>query len=420
MRDYDFKNMILRNKLRDVINSVYKSFGFFEMDTPALEKYEILTGKEVEAGEEIKKEIYQFKDNKGRHIGLRFDLTVPLMRYLGMNTNIKLPFKRQAYGKVWRYEDFKKGRYREFYQYDIDIVGSKSVYSDFECIWASSVVFEKLGLKVKYYINNRKLIEGILEYLGYKDKAVEIMRVIDKIRKFDKEKLLEELKGYGVDKKEGERILKIVNFSGDYNDLEEYVKRKEYRNDKIEEGLKSLKELTELLKGRKINYVIDFSVVRGLGYYTGNVFESFVDGYEGLGSVCSGGRYDGAGKYANRDLPSVGISIGVDRVMDVLKDKEEVVPERDFYVILVEKEGKEIRDYFMDIVSRLRKKYLVEYDLMEKSFSKNMKYASEMKYKYVIVLGEKEFKRGMVSLKNMESGEREDLNTKEFFEKFKV
>lgn len=416
-RDYDPKDMVLRDIVVSKIKNVYEKCGFVPLETPAIEKWETLAGK-AGGGAEIKKQTYNFLDFAGRRIGLRYELTVGMLRYIAMNPNISLPFKRYQYGRVWRYEEYKQGRYREFYQFDIDIIGSKSMLADAEVISAAVDALDAVGVgKFKMSINNRKFVEGVLNYLGIKTKKQleGAMRTIDKLAKLTKIELYKEFKLYDIEKLQADEILNALSrkgtLQGEIKKIKSLQKKGDFpSNKKIDEGLLELEELKDSLESFGVLKYCDFdaSIVRGLAYYTGTVFETVVLDYDKLGSVCSGGRYDNSiGVITGVDNPAVGISIGIERILDILKQKNEVVLSIDYFVALV---SKDLQKEALLIARDLRKKgYSCEIDLMGRNFSNQMKYANKRNARNLIIVGPKDFTEGKVTVKDMISGKEKKV-----------
>lgn len=392
-RDMIGKDAELYYYLTDLIRRTYEKYGFEPLDTPVFESFELLSKK---SGEEIEKEIYTFKDKSGRKLGLRFDLTVPLARVVASG-QFRKPYKRYQIGKVWRYDQPQAGRWREFTQADIDVIGSEDAMADFECLLAVADIFNALGIDLKIRINNRKVLQSVVEVLDIKNYK-EVFTIIDKQDKLGWQAVENELKKL-VKADKAKKLLKIIK-ENDFASARRLIKDGA--------GLKGLKELDELLKLAKEfkveKYIkTDMSLVRGLDYYTGNVFELFA----GLNiSVGGGGRYDSLTEaLGGKKEPAVGISIGVDRVMEVLKGK--IVPRaKKIFVACLP----DARLYGLKVSGELRKKgFDVETDLMNRSLSKQMDYASSKGFDFVAVVGPAEIKSGKFRLKNMKTGKEENV-----------
>jgi len=391
MRDLDPQLARKKNFVLAICKETFEKYGFKPLETPAVEYLELLT-KKGSAGEEIEKEIYSFEDKSGRKLGLRFDLTVPMSRYVASNPTLRLPFKRYQIGSVYRYDRPQEKRYREFTQADIDIVGSNSIIAEFEIIAVVIEICQKLELKNFYIkINSRKLLEEIAKCCNIpNDKIKECFRCIDKLDKIGWEGVEKELKAYSLETK----ICEVVK----NNNFESTIKMIE-KNKGNEDCIKELKELFELLKKFSLDkYVkLDLSLARGLEYYTAIVFEVVADGP----SIAGGGRYDRLiGTYGSKDIPAVGISFGVDRVIDNMKKGFGTESK-----ILIIPANETIKTQALEFVQKLRENNIAsEIDLMNRNISKNLDYANKEGIPFVIVLGDKELKEKKFSLKDMKTG----------------
>ena len=314
---------IVFNDIKEKIQKSYERFGFLPLDTPIIEDAEVLLAK---AGGETEKQIYRF--NKGENdLALRFDLTVPLAKYVSeYYGELSFPFKRYQIGKVYRGEKAQAGRYREFYQCDVDIIGDGelSIIHDAEIPSIIYTTFKELGFeKFTIHINNRKILNGIFDEIGSTDKSTDILRIIDKIEKIGAEKVEEELTELGIAKKEIETIMNFIKISGTNTEKIETLKQLGIKSEIFNTGLNELEQVIKLIKVCGVpekNVQIDLTIARGLDYYTGTVYETFLDDYKKLGSVCSGGRYENLAEYyTDKKLPGVGISIGLTRLFYKLK-----------------------------------------------------------------------------------------------------
>ena len=391
MRDLEPQLARKKNFVLGICKSVFEKYGFKPIETPAVEYLELLT-KKGSAGAEIEKEIYAFEDKSNRKLGLRFDLTVPLARYVASNPTLRLPFKRYQIGSVYRYDRPQEKRYSEFTQADIDIVGTESILAEFEIIAVVIETCQKIGLKNFYVkINSRKLLEEIAKCCNIpNDKIKECFRCIDKLDKIGWEGVQKELQAYGLDTK----ICEIVK----NNNFESTIKMIE-KGKGNSECIKELKELFELLKKFSLDkYVkLDLSLARGLEYYTGIVFEIVADGP----SIGGGGRYDKLiGTYGSKDVPAVGISFGIDRVIDNMQ--KDFGTESKIFIIPA---NENVRIQSLEFVQELRENNIAsEIDLMDRNISKNLDYANKEGIPFVIVLGDKELKEKKFSLKDMKTG----------------
>ncbi|MEM5776878.1 MAG: histidine--tRNA ligase [Candidatus Aenigmatarchaeota archaeon] len=413
MRDFLPNEAILREKVFEKIKKVFERYGFSPAITPSLEHYEVFANK-YGIGEENLKNIYQFEDKSGRKLALRFDQTVPLARLISCNPQLPKPFKRYEISRVWRYEEIKRGRYREFWQCDIDIVGSKSMLADAEVIACAIDAVKELGFEdVVMRINNRKLLSAILKYTKVKSKENDVLRIIDKLDKIGQNGVQKELLELGLKKDEIKRIFDIIMIKGDFNDvlnkisfLEEY--------DVGKEGILEMKKLFEYLNEivDKKYFSVDLSLARGLDYYTSNIFELSAKD-KNIGSIAGGGRYDEMiGKFVGgkEEIPAVGIALGIERIIELLKEKEKVV--ESVTKIFIANVSENNKKDAIRIAKILRDKGVnVEIDLMERNLSKQLDYANKCKIPFVLIVGDQEINTGMYKLKDMNNGTEVGVNT---------
>ncbi|MFH1105635.1 MAG: histidine--tRNA ligase, partial [Candidatus Aenigmatarchaeota archaeon] len=320
-RDFLPAEMSRRREMMERIRSVFVSYGYGEIQTPAFEDFELLAKK---SGAEIEKEIYTFEDKSGRKLGLRFDLTVPVCRVVATNPNLKKPAKFYYITNTWRYDEPQKGRFREFWQAGVELVGSKSLESDAEILAVVSDALKAAGIKNFYFkINSRRIVEKIIEETGIAaSKKEDVFRAIDKLGKTGEENVRKELEACGISAKNIEKFFSLIE--SNKSESREF------------EELQRIKEIAEAMGAENIR--IDFSVVRGIGYYTGFVFEALVKGSENIGAIAGGGRYDSLiGIYSGNDVPATGFSIGVDRLMETVKSGEDFIPAKFFVASIDEK-----------------------------------------------------------------------------------
>ncbi len=418
------ENQILFNNIVDTIRETYESFGFLPLDTPVLEHSEVLLAK---AGGETEKQIYQFKKGE-TDISLRFDLTVPLARYVAMNyNNLVFPFKRYQIGKVYRGERSQKGRYREFYQCDIDVIGeSLSIIHDAEIPMIIYELFNKLNFgKFTIRINNRKILNGLFSSLNIKDKSTEVLRIIDKLDKIGKEEVEKELLNLGLDNGTVSKILTFISIKGSNDEIISSIKELNISDEVFNNGLNNLEYVIKALRefGLKEDYfTIDLTIARGLDYYTGTIYETVLDEHPSLGSICSGGRYDNLTEYYT-DIPleGIGISIGLTRLFSKLLEAEIIKPvTKSLVKVLVVPFDESNINYSMDIANDLRKQGIVsEVYLESKAFKKKLNYANRLGIPYVCIIGEDEEKSNKVTLKNMSTGEQTLIDKEKVFENIK-
>lgn len=398
------------NQIRDIIRNAYEKYGFLPIDTPIIESAEVLLAK---AGGETEKQIYRF--NKGdSDLALRFDLTVPLAKYVAKNYNdLAFPFRRYQIGKVYRGERTQRGRYREFYQCDIDIIGNEElgIVNDAEIPSIIYTIFKEINFgKFTIRINNRKVLSGFFEALGLTEKVTDILRIVDKIDKIGKEEVTEILKEMEIP---NDKVEKIIQFITVKEDVLTYLNSLSLENELLKTGISELETVAKYLKAFGVPeeyYRIDLSIARGLDYYTGTVYETVVDDFPQIGAVCSGGRYDNLAEYyTDKKLPGVGISIGLTRLFYVLEEykllKEEKKASIAEYLIVPMVED---LTYPIRVATKLREKGKnVEIYFDNKSMKKKMNYANKIKVPYVIIIGEDEIAAEKVMVKNMETGEQE-------------
>lgn len=403
---------ILFNRIKDTIRDVYESFGFLPLDTPTIEYSEVLLAK---AGGETEKQIYRF--NKGDNdLSLRFDLTVPLARYVAQHRNdLNFPFKRYQISKVFRGERPQKGRFREFYQCDIDIIGSETLSLIYDAEMPAVIynVFKKLDIGAfKIKLNNRKILSGFFEALGLEEKTTDILRIIDKIEKIGADNVKEELVKLGA-KDKAQEIMSFVTISGTTAEKLEKLKALPVSSEKFAEGIAELEKVTELLKtfGVDENYFeIELTIARGLDYYTGTVYETVLTEHPGLGSVCSGGRYDNLAEYYTKQkLPGVGVSIGLTRLFSQLSENNIITSEDTATAkALLLPMNEDCIPYTLKAAASLRE-LNVPADIFYggKNMKQKMKYADRSGIRYALIIGEDEVKAQTVTIKNMKTGEQE-------------
>ena len=411
---------ILFNQIKEKIEESYKRFGFLPLDTPILELSEVLLAK---AGGETEKQIYRF--TRGDDLAMRFDLTVPLAKYVSKNYGeLQFPFRRYQIGKVYRGERPQKGRFREFYQADIDIIGDGelSIMNDAEIPSIIYTTFKNLGFDdFTIRINNRKILNGLFEYLNIVELSTEIMRIIDKLEKIGKENVKLELLKLNIEEENVVKILEFISISGNNEEKIEALEKLNIKNEVFEKGLFELKEVVKYIRLFGVpeeNFSIDLTIARGLDYYTGTVYETFLDNYREIGSVCSGGRYDNlAENYTDKSLPGVGIAIGVTRLFDQLNDLKLIKTEKESISdVLVISTSDDVSEC-LPIANTFRKEGInTEVYMNDKKMKAKFKYADKLKIPYVAIIGEDEVKENKVSLKNLVTGKQDTINIQEAVE----
>ncbi len=399
-RDFPPEQAIARQKLVSTLKKVFELFGYNPLETPIFERYDVLASKYA-GGAEILKETFKLKDQGDRDLGLRYDLTVPICRFMAMNPNMKMPFKRYQIGEVFRDGPIKLGRYRQFTQCDIDIIGVKGMAADAEIISMIQFAFSELNLDVTIKVNSRKVMNGIIADAGVK-KAEETILSIDKLEKIGKEGVVNELKNNKIPEKAIEKIMELTGIKGTNSEkiqiLSESLSSREGK-----EGINELKQLFSFIED---DSNIDFSpsLARGLSYYTGTVFEAFLVYSEIKSAAAGGGRYDElVGKFlgTNKEYPAVGVSFGMEVILDAMKKETGEKTVAAAYVIPIKNYKEAVK-----IAQQLRKSGIkTDIDLLDRSIGKNLEYASSMGIPYAVFAGEQELKQGKVKIRNMKTGE---------------
>jgi len=410
------------NKMLDTIKKTYETFGFIPLDTPDIEKSEILLAK---SGGETEKQIYRF--NKGDNdLSLRFDLTVPLARFVAQHYGeLTFPFRRYHIGKVHRGEKPQKGRFREFYQCDIDIIGNESLglINEAEILGVIYATFKALGFDAfTIRINNRKVLNGFFEAMEVKDNA-EVLRVMDKIDKIGRDAVAKELSETGINAETVRNILDFVSIKGSDEQVIEALNKLNIENELFKTGVKELETICGTIGGFGVpenNHAIDLTIARGLDYYTGTVYETILNDYPSIGSVCSGGRYDNlAQSYTNKKLPGVGISIGLTRLYyqlreaGLLGESKKASPTE---LLIIPMKG--TMDYALKTATEVRTNGIpTEVYLNEGKIGKMFSYADKLGIPYVAVAGEDEVNNGTLTLKDMQTGEQTTISVDEVITK---
>ena len=393
----------------------YEKFGFTPLDTPILEYSDVLLAK---AGGETEKQIYRFEKGD-TDISMRFDLTVPLAKYVAMHSGeIAFPFRRYQMGKVFRGERTQKGRFREFYQCDIDVIGDEtlSIMTDAEIPAIIYDTFTNLGFNnFTIRINNRKILNGFFESLNLTDKAQDILRIIDKIDKIGAEAIKEELEKIQLGKDSIDSIMQFITIKGTQDEVIDALKGLNVQSAVFCEGIEELEQVVKGVRAFGVpdkNFRIDLTIARGLDYYTGTVYETILNDYPSMGSVCSGGRYENlAGYYTNKKLPGVGISIGLSRLFYQLKEAEIIRSKEATTAKVMILPMLEDLSYPLSIATTLRNSGVnTEVNYTKKSVKAMMNYANRIGVEFVIVVGEDELKQNLVTIKNMETGEQQLCN----------
>jgi len=413
---------ILFNKMMKTISETFEEFGYAPLDTPLVENAEVLF---AQIGEDTKKEVYRFSKGDD-NLGLRFDLTVPLARYVAMYSNsLTFPFRRYQIGKAYRGERPQKGRFREFYQADIDIIGngSLSIVNDAEIPAVINKVFEKLNLgDFVIKISNRKILSGLLEELGVGEKKDEVLRAVDKIDKVGTETAKQMLVDLDIKSVDADRILDFVKIAGNNKTIFGTLKKMEIKNELFNTGVSELAEVVEKAGSFGVpekNMQVNLGIARGLSYYTGTVYETVLLDERVKGSVCGGGRYDNlTDSYTDQKFPGVGISIGLTRLFSQLLDagviETKIATPAKVLVVPMEAD----MPFALEVAGELRGLGVpTELYTEDDKFKKKLIYANKIGVPYVAIIGEDEVAKKKVSLKNMMTGKQELLDIKTVAEK---
>jgi histidyl-tRNA synthetase len=412
-RDYPPALMIPREHLLEQARRVYRSYGYAPIDTPALEYLEILGGK---AGEESDKLIYSFKDHGGRDVALRFDLTVPFARFAAQHiSQLGTPFKRYHMGPVWRGENTGHGRYREFWQCDFDVIGTTSNASDIEVTLVIHDLMRALGFeRFEIRINNRLILNGLLEELGLGKQVTPLLRALDKLPKIGAEAVMAEMvEKAGASRAQAERILALASMHEDNTEILARLERQFGGNPRTADGIARLRELVTVVRDVGIaaeRIRIDLAIARGLDYYTGTVYETFLTDKPDIGSVCSGGRYDNlASLYTKQVLPGVGASLGLDRLLAAMEELSLLPKVHTPAPILMVQFASEYLGAYQHMARQLRNEGIgVEVYPEAKKVGQQLKYAESRGFRVALIAGPDEFAQGMWQVKDL--ARREQIN----------
>ncbi|MBI2650713.1 histidine--tRNA ligase [Candidatus Woesearchaeota archaeon] len=414
-RDFSPEEKIVRDKVVSTLKEVFELYGYAPLDTPILERFDVLSSKYA-GGAEILKETFKLKDQGDRELGLRYDLTVPLSRYVGMNPTIKMPFKRYQIGEVFRDGPVASARYRQFLQCDVDVVGSSSMAIDAEIIALIYVAFCKLDFEIVIKVNNRKLLNDVLDYCGIeKNRQENVILSIDKLEKLGINVVRNELKEQKIDDSKSNKIIDILNIKGS-NEQKISQLKKILKNS---EGLNDIEQLLAYLRNLDFEADFDVSLARGLAYYTGTVIEAFLKNSSVKSSVCAGGRYDNMiGAFLGKgNYPAVGVSFGVDRVYDALIEKQKTRQKTNTKVYII---PIKTLNESMKIAQQLRDAGInTDIDSMDKGPSKNLEYANSLGIPFVVFVGKKELGENKVKLRDMKSGKEELMEVDEVVKKLR-
>lgn len=410
-RDYLPAPMMARERLIDIARSVYRSYGFSPIDTPALEYSEILLGK---GGEESDKQMFRFIDQGERDVAMRFDLTVPFARFAAQHlSEIGTPFKRYHIGTVWRAEKPQKGRFREFMQCDFDTIGTDGVASDIETLLVIHDLLDKIGIgNFSIRMNNRLVLNGALELLGLAGKTAGVLRSLDKLHKIGRDAVIVEMTELvGTTPDQAARVLDVTGVSGTN---EAILSRLEQLLSESETGLQGVGRLRTVCEAARIAGIppervrLDVSIARGLDYYTGTIYETFLDDLPGIGSVCSGGRYDNLAElFTKEKLPGIGASLGLDRLLAAMEELGKVPKTATPASVLVTIfDADKIAEYAR-IGRALRGAGIATEVFPEpKGIAKQFKYADRKGFRLAVIAGSDEFAAGTWQVKDLQKGEQ--------------
>ncbi len=419
-RDYLPSSMIPREQLIETAKSVYRSYGFSPIDTPALEYKEILTGK---GGAESDKQMFQFQQGK-REVAMRFDLTVPFARFAAQNINeLGVPFKRYHVGTVWRGERPQKGRYREFVQCDFDTLGTTSNTADIETLFIIHDLMVRIGFTdFKIRINNRMILNGLLEILELQPQSTAVLRALDKLPKIGPEAVINEMTEQGgLSQEQAEKVISLTTVKGSTEEILLSLEQQLSGNPCGEQGVHYLREIFQSVETAGIpseRVILDPSIARGLDYYTGTIYETFLDQLPGIGSVCSGGRYDNLAElFTTQQLPGVGASLGLDRLLAAMQELNLLDDVSTPAPILVTQLDQKYSPEYLRLARHLRLQGLnVELYADTKAIKKQFKYANRHGFKIVITAGADEFENQEWQVKDMQNGTQTAVKEETLFE----
>ena len=415
-RDFLPEEMLKRNWVLDRIREVYEVYGFEPLGTPAFESWELL---KVKSGDNIINQIYYFKDKSDRELGLRFEWTASLARVVSSHRELQMPFKRFAIGPVWRYENPSEAHYREFWQADADIVGVSDQIADAEILATTVDCLRSLGFKdFVIKLNDRRILEAFIELVGMsEEKALDIIRSVDKLGKIGRDGVVKELSKYVQNE---DSIIKLLDLISIKASAEDVLKHATKCLEKQPEGVKGCVALKSILDYSKpfgyYDYiVVDLTLARGLDYYTGPVFEVSAKGYEDYGSIAGGGRYDEIiGLFGGEPTPATGVALGIERIVQLLDRKNGFENLRLGVEVLVSPVSESVKSTAIEVAQSLRKSGIsTTLDLLGRGLSKQLNFADRKGIRKVIIVGEKELKKGCVTLRDMATGDQKKVKIDE-------
>lgn len=402
VRDFTLDEMQLRTDVLDAIRAQFRVYGFTPLETPIIERLETLNAKMAGSEQtDVAKEIFRVEDQGGRDLGLRYDLTVPLARYVAMHKDVKMPFRRSEIGKVYRDGPIKLGRYREFIQCDADIVGASSLLADAECLMLADAVFAALDIPVDIHVNDRRILDAICAKAGVERLAADVIISIDKLAKIGESGVRRELTEKGVSDSQADALFALLSLQGT-NDGKLSFLAQELGDDVVA-------PMRELLS--HVGDIAHFtpSLARGLAYYTGTVFEAFAHESMIKSSLMGGGRYDNLiGVLGGEPQPAVGVSFGIEPICEVVKERTrgDVQSSTRVFIAPIGKTVAQCVEY----LKGLRKHGVAcIMDVSSRSISKNMEYAQKLRIPYVLIVGEKDLEQHVVTVKELSTGEERKI-----------
>jgi len=413
-RDYLPEAMIPRERLIDTARRVYRGYGYSPIDTPALEYLEILTGK---GSDETDRQMYRFEDHGGRQVGMRFDLTVPLARFVSQHINeLGVPFKRYHIATVWRGENTQRGRYREFMQCDFDTIGTRSLVADIESALVIHDLMRAIGFdEFAIHVNNRTVLTGLLEKFGLADKATDVLRALDKLAKIGRDKVAAEMVSTaGATAEQADRVLQLAELTGSNDEILSQLDPLVAGSEKGQDGAAKLAELASAVRAAGVpegHLKIDVSIARGLDYYTGTVFETFLGPLPQIGSVCSGGRYDNLAElYTRQQLPGIGASLGLDRLLAAMEELGMVEKVTTPAPVLIPYFDRDRLHDYLKLAAQIRAAGIgVEVFGEPKKLGQQLKYADRRGFRIALIAGANEFAEGRCQVKDLAGGTQQDV-----------
>lgn len=414
-RDFLPELMLPRERIMEIARRTFRSYGFSPIDTPALEYLDILLGK---GSAETDKQLYRFQDHGGRDVGLRFDLTVPLARFAAQHiAELGTPFKRYHIASVWRGENTQRGRYREFMQCDFDTIGTRSVAADAEILLVAHDLLRAIGFeRFTLRVNNRLVLTGLLESLGLEDRATDVLRSLDKLAKIGPDKVVEEIQqAAGASAEAAARVVSMVQLTGDNESILAQLRPLVATSERGQEGIERLAELLAAVAAAGVSterIQLDASIARGLDYYTGTVLETTLNDLPTIGSVCSGGRYDNLAElYTKQELPGIGASLGLDRLLAAMEELGMIERVRTPAQVFIPYFDRNQLGTYFKLAALLRASGLgVEVYPDAAKLGKQLQYADRRGFRVAIIAGDRELATGECQVKNLATGDSTNVS----------